>query len=103
MVYNVRVTLKYRSEWGLNEEYTFSKEVENLDELKEAFLKRFGNINASTKSMKVKPIIKKLTYKAKTVKEWVDSINNHPCIQGYWNIKVDTKLATALKSKMEVL
>jgi len=89
MVYKVRVTLKYRGQWGLAGEYVFCKEVENLDELKEAFLKRFGNINASVKSMKVKPLIKTLTYKAKTAKEWMDSINNHPLIQWYWNLKIE--------------
>lgn len=90
MVYKVCVTLKYRGQYGLAGEYVFCKEVENLDELKEAFLKRFGNINdASVKSMKVKPLIKTLTYKAKTAKEWMDSINNHPRIQWYWNLKVE--------------
>lgn len=90
MVYKVRVTLKYRGQCGLDREYVFYKEVENLDELKEAFLKRFGNINdASVKSMKVKPLIKTLTYKVKTAKEWMDSINNHPSIQRYWNLKIE--------------
>ena len=92
MVYKVRVTLRYRGQWGLDREYVFYKEVENLDELKEVFLKRFGNINdTSVKSMKVKPLIKKLTYKSKTIKEWMDSINNHPRIQWYWNLKIESE------------
>lgn len=61
---------------GFERSYSFTKEVETLDELKTAFLKRFGNRNSETnKLMKQKPLVKKLTYEAKTLDEWLQSVN----------------------------
>lgn len=61
---------------GFERSYSFIKEVETLDDLKTAFLKRFGNRNGETnKLMNQKPLVKKLTYEAKTLKEWLRSVN----------------------------
>lgn len=56
--------------------YSFTKDVETLGDLKEAFLKRFGNMNdESNKLLRQKPLVKKLTYEAKTLAEWLTSVN----------------------------
>lgn len=61
---------------GFPRYFSFTKEVETLDDLKTAFLKRFGNRNSETnKLMRQKPLVKQLTYEAKTSKEWVRSVN----------------------------
>lgn len=55
--------------------FEFTKYVENFDELKSAFLKRFGNIDdVSNKALKEKPYVKKLTYEAVTIEEWCQSL-----------------------------
>ena len=54
---------------------TYIVQADTLDELKTAFLKRFGNIyNCSNKSFMEKPLVKKLTYSANSIKEWMDLI-----------------------------
>lgn len=61
---------------GFPRYFSFTKEVETLDELKTAFLKRFGNMNSETNKLtRQKPLVKKLTYEAKTSKEWAHSVN----------------------------
>lgn len=61
---------------GDKKQFSFSKEVETLDDLKTAFLKRFGNMNDETnKLLRQKPLVKKLTYEAKTLDEWLQSVN----------------------------
>ena len=50
---------------------TFDKDVDSIDELKVAFLKRFGNIrNISNKADKERSLVKRLTYEAKSTSEW---------------------------------
>lgn len=56
--------------------YSFTKDVNSLDELKEAFLKRFGNRNdESNKLLRQKQLVKQLTYDAKTLDDWLTSVN----------------------------
>ena len=61
---------------GVRQAVSFRKVVNSLDELKTAFLKRFGNINsAPNKAMKEKDLVKRLTYSATSLNDWVDRIN----------------------------
>lgn len=64
---------------------TFDKDVENLDELKVAFLKRFGNIyDVSNKALKEKPLVKRLTYEAKSTPEWRRLL----AVETRWSIEI---------------
>lgn len=72
MVYEVTVSY-YES--GVKVSLDFSIKATTLDELKQGFLKRFGNILATNKSMKEKPLVKELTYKARSLAEWVQLVN----------------------------
>ena len=70
---------------GAKRTISYSKNAKSLDELKESFLKRFGNINsAPNKVMKEKQLVKKLTYSAKSISEWTMLINTRT----RWNILV---------------
>lgn len=70
---------------GIKETKKFRKDVSTFDELKQSFLKHFGNINdAPNKVLKEKEIVKELTYKAANLNEWVEWINN----QTRWEIQV---------------
>jgi len=70
---------------GFKQTISYSKNVNSLDELKQSFLKRFGNINdAPNKAMKEKALVKKLTYTAKSLPEWVTLVNTHT----RWNLSV---------------
>lgn len=61
---------------GAKTEIKFSKAVNTFNELKQEFLKRFGNINnCPNKALKEKPIVKRLTYEASSINEWVTSVN----------------------------
>lgn len=60
---------------GSNAVLTFDKDVDSLNELKVAFLKRFGNVvKGSRKAEKEKPLIKQLTYEAQSTSEWSQAI-----------------------------
>ena len=73
MLYEVKITCY---EYGKEKTYSFRKEVSTLDELKTSFLKRFGNLgNVPNKALKEKPLVKQLTYSAKSVEEWVKLVN----------------------------
>lgn len=64
------------TESGIKNEVKFIKTVDSFVELKQAFLKRFGNINnASNKALKEKPLVKRLTQEANSIDEWVTNIN----------------------------
>lgn len=55
---------------------SFNKECSTFEELKQAFLKRFGNINTMPNSAsRDKKKVKELSRNAKTVEEWVQSVN----------------------------
>ena len=70
---------------GIKQTTTFRKDVNTLNELKESFLKRFGNIKeAPNKAIKEKMLVKELTYKAKSLSEWADLINT----QTRWELNV---------------
>ena len=70
---------------GAKRTISYSKNAKSLDELKESFLKRFGNINsAPNKVMKEKQLVKKLTYSAKSISEWTMLINTRT----RWNLLV---------------
>ena len=70
---------------GAKRTISYSKNAKTLDELKESFLKRFGNINsAPNKVMKKKQLVKKLTYSAKSTSEWTMLINTRT----RWNLLV---------------
>lgn len=52
--------------------------MNKLDDLKESFLKRFGNISdAPNKALKEKPLVKELTYTARSLSEWVSLVNTN--------------------------
>lgn len=70
---------------GIKRTKNFIKEVDSLDDLKTAFLKRFGNMNDETnKLMSQKKYVKELTYKAKTLNDWVQEVNTKTS----WNIDI---------------
>ena len=70
---------------GVKRTISYSKNAKSLDELKEPFVKRFGNINsAPNKVMKEKQLVKKLTYSAKSISEWAMLINTRT----RWNLLV---------------
>lgn len=72
--YKVKITCM---DLGLVNTVCFTKECQDLDELKQAFLKRFGNIhNVSNARLKEKPIVKRLTHKANSLGEWLDDVNS---------------------------
>lgn len=63
--------------------YTYDVYVNNLNELKTEFLKRFGNIdNISNKLKRQKPLIKEITYTAKNIEAWVEMISD----ETDWNV-----------------
>lgn len=63
-------------ESGIKTEVKFYKTVESFDELKQAFLKRFGNIvNVPNKALKEKPLVKRFTHEANSIDEWVSNVN----------------------------
>lgn len=71
------VTIRY-TDGTRSEHIAYSKDVSSLDELKESFLKRFGNIHdVPNRLLAEKPIVKQLTYEAKTIAEWQESIQEH--------------------------
>lgn len=72
----VIVSLKY-SVIAHPKEKVFSVEYYGLQELKQEFLKRFGNIRATNKLDKQKPKVKELTYKAETLEEWMELIQKN--------------------------
>lgn len=56
--------------------FVFNKKINSLDELKTAFLKRFGNMHdESNKLLKQKDLVKKLTREAKSLAEWLQNVN----------------------------
>ena len=64
---------------------TFDKDVDTVDELKVAFLKRFGNIyDVPNKALKEKPLVKRLTYEAKSTPEWRRSLTT----KTRWSIEI---------------
>lgn len=71
------VTISYH-ESGINQKTTFRKDVNTLEDLKKSFLKRFGNITeAPNKALKEKPLVKELTYSARSLPEWVSLVNTN--------------------------
>ena len=64
---------------------TFDKDVNTLDELKTAFLKRLGNIrDVSNKAINEKPIVKRLTFEAKSSTEWMSLLAHNT----RWSIEI---------------
>lgn len=64
-------------ESGIKQTAGFRKDVSTLDDLKESFLKRFGNINAPNKALREKPLVKELTYSARSLPEWISLVNTN--------------------------
>lgn len=65
----------------------YTKECHTFGELKQSFLKRFGNINGAPSSyLKEKHRVKLITRKAETIEEWVEEIGR----QTRWEIRVNT-------------
>lgn len=61
----------------LKKTVSFYKNADDLNELKESFLKHFGNINgAPNKALNEKALVKKLTYEAKSLSELITLINS---------------------------
>lgn len=74
MKYEVKISYYYS---GIKKTVSFCKNADNLNELKESFLKHFGNINgAPNKALKEKELVKKLTYEAKSLSELITLINS---------------------------
>ncbi len=61
-----------------NEEVSYKKNDVNLNELKQSFLKRFGNLRykSSNKSSLEYDLVRGITYQAKSIKEWQREIND---------------------------
>lgn len=74
-MYEVKLTYY---ENGRAETFSYCKDLKTLDELKQSFLKRFGNIrDVPNRLLKEKPLVKKLTYDATSLAEWYETINEH--------------------------
>lgn len=72
-MYEVKI-ISYEN--GRPETFSYCKDVETLDELKQSFLKRFGNIrDVPNRLLREKPLVKKLTYSATSLDEWVETVN----------------------------
>lgn len=72
---NYTVTIAYHDS-GIIETAEFKIDCVELDDLKTAFLKRLGNIHeAPNKTMKEKPLVKEITYSARSIAEWVQRVN----------------------------
>lgn len=70
---------------GVMESKSFQKKIKTFEELKQAFLKRFGNISdVSNKLFNEKALVKELTYSAKDLFSWVESINSRT----QWKLEV---------------
>lgn len=75
MEYEVNISY-YES--GIKQTTTFRKDVYTLDDLKKSFLKRFGNISdAPNNALKEKPLVKELTYSARSLPEWLSFVNTN--------------------------
>lgn len=80
--YKVEITF-YDS--GLPTRRSFTKECLTLEDLKQAFLKRFGNINdAPNSAAKDKKKVKELTRSATTLEEWVQTVN----LETRWSLNI---------------
>lgn len=75
MEYEVKISYFHS---GIKQTTSFRKDANTLNELKESFLKRFGNISdAPNKALNEKALVKKLTYVAKSLPEWIRLINTN--------------------------
>lgn len=73
MLYEVQI---YYFDSGIHQSISFRKEAHSVEELKQSFLKRFGNINdAPNRVLKEKALVKRLTHKAIDLETWIKSIN----------------------------
>jgi len=72
---------------GIPQTFIFNKACSTLDELKEAFLKRFGNIKDAPNSvLRDKSKVKDLTREATTIEEWMQSVN----LKTRWTLNIKT-------------
>lgn len=73
MEYKVEITF---NDSGFPQTNSFTKECSTIEALKQAFLKRFGNINnapnSATRDMKK---VKEITRNARTIEDWVQTVN----------------------------
>lgn len=71
---------------GGQSELSFEKKDVSFGELKQSFLKRFGNLveKASNSAAKEYVLVRYITFKAETIEEWVDEINS----ETRWELRV---------------
>jgi len=70
----------------LEYQHEFTFYFETLSEFKTGFLKRFGNIQMSSKAEKERQNIKLITYKASSTIEWENLINEQKYTRVYVKI-----------------
>lgn len=81
-MYEIQITFY---ENGIPEVFSYRKDVDSFEELKQSFLKRFGNIkDVPNRLLREKPLVKKLTYSATNLVEWTEAVNT----QTRWGLAI---------------